>query len=142
MPNRLKRESEEHDKIVGLIAKIRFGFPTSEHPDWKTYTNHPDQTMGVTKRDSTVVYPDIIAVKKPENNLEMIGEVETPATVNDEEASREWASYASLGTAFFLYVPNDLVANTKELLTKHRVEVSGIRGYYYDEKGDLNIINQ
>ena len=141
MSNRLKKESEEHDKTVGLIAKARFGFPTSDHPDWKTYTNHPDQTMGVTKKDGIIVYPDIVVVKKPENNLEMIGEVETPVTVNDEEASREWANYASLQTTFYLYVPNDLIDVAKKLLTKYSITISGLRGYYYDAKGDLNIIN-
>jgi len=141
MTSRITKESEEHDKIVCLTARIRFSFPNSQNPTWKTYTNHPEQTKGVRKGND-IVYPDIVVVDEPKNTLVMIGEVETSITVSDDEASREWQNYASLDTPFYLYVPNDLVAKAKELLNKYKIKITGLRGYFYDAKGELNIQNQ
>jgi len=141
MTNRIINESEEHDKTVGLTAKTRFNFPNSDNPTWKTYTNHPEQTKGVSKGNDTC-YPDIVVVDEPKNALVMIGEVETSITVSDDEASREWQNYASLGKTFYLYVPNDLVAKAKKLLNKYKIKIAGLRGYFYDANGELNIQNQ
>ena len=97
--------------------------------------------MGVTKRDGTAVYPDIVVVETPNNSLQIIGEVETSLTVTDDEASREWVNYASLGTTFYLYVPNETIATARALLTKYSISIAGLRGYYYDARGILNIAN-
>jgi len=132
-------ESEEHDRIVALTAQIRLAYPDSNHPNWKTYTNHPDQKMGVTKRDGTTVYPDIVVLETPNNYLKIISEVETAMTVTDDEATREWASYASIGTTFYLYVPRASVATARDLLARHSIVIAGLRGYDYDGSGNLKI---
>lgn len=140
MSIRLAEEIEPHDKTVGLIAKRRFSFPNDEHPNWRTYTNHPEQTKGIRK-DSDAVYADIVVVDTNQNVAVMIGEVETSSTITDDEAKSEWKDYSSVCRTFFLYVPNDLVDKTKELLDKHKIHISGLRGYYYNEEGKLVIIN-
>lgn len=47
MKDRSKTDQEHHDKVVQGIAKIRFPYPDKEHPNWKTYVNHPEREMGI-----------------------------------------------------------------------------------------------
>ena len=68
--DRMTNESEEHDKTVGLTARIRFNFPNSDNPTWKTYTKHPKQTKGVSKGND-ICYPDIVVVDEITNTLVM-----------------------------------------------------------------------
>ena len=135
-------ESEEksrHDRLVTEIARLRFAYPNIEHPAYVTYTNEPTQRMGV-KTGSSVVYPDIVVVDaSASNNLELIGEVETEATINQDHV-QQWRTYSGLNASFFLYVPSSLVQEARRLLSSNGVNLSGgLRSYSDDAQGNLLI---
>jgi hypothetical protein len=94
-------QSEEkagHDKAVALIARVRFPFPDAQNPNWKTYVNEPQRTMGITAKGDSV-YPDIVVVDSQKSQAAMIGEVETSMTVNEDGAA-QWKRYSSLVVRF------------------------------------------
>ena len=118
-----------HTRAVQDIAKARFAFPTSEYPHYKTYVNHPEQTMGVRMPDGSAVYPDIV-VQDPENYTKMLAEVETAETVTEEEAIREWLPFSRLGP-LYLFVPVGYGDQTKAIAKKLRIPIVGLRSWRY-----------
>ena len=134
-------EKSRHDRLVIEVARIRFVYPTTDHPTYVTYTNEPAQRMGM-KTGSSVVYPDIVVVDaSASNNIELIGEVETEATINQDHV-QQWRSYAGLKVPFYLYVPSPLVQEARRLLSSNGVSLSGgLRFYSNDAQGGLQITN-
>ena len=97
--------------------------------------------MGM-KTGSSVVYPDIVVVDaSASNNIELIGEVETEATINQDHV-QQWRTYSGLNAPFFLYVPSTLVQEARRLLSSNDVNLSGgLRSYSKDAQGDVLILN-
>lgn len=128
----LRSEAREtiHAKAVGDIAKERFGFPTEEHPHFKTHVNVPGRAMGVEMPDGRVAYPDIVVVQHPENYTKILGQVETNETIREAVAVHEWIPYAELAP-LYLYVPVGKGDATLRLCRRLEVPVVGIRTWRY-----------
>jgi hypothetical protein len=129
MGARSSTQELEHAQAVQDIARLRFPFPTSGRPYLKTYTNHPQRTMGVRTPRRTVVYPDIVVVRHPENETVMLGEVETADTVNEDEA-HEWKLFAELAP-LYLYVPVGYADEARRLCKKLKIPIVGLRSWRY-----------
>jgi hypothetical protein len=128
----LRSEAREtiHFKAVNDIAKERFGFPSPEHPHFKTYVNVPGRTMGIEMPDGRVAYPDIVVVQHPENYTKMIAQVETNESIREGVALHEWAPYAELAP-LYLYVPVGKAGDAQKLCRQLEVPVVGIRTWRY-----------
>jgi len=137
MAKRSATEKSQHDTAVRDIARARFGFPTDKQPKWRTFINEPEPTKGVKTTDGSVLYPDIVVVND-KDSVEMIGEVESDSTVNDEEVA-QWRDYSALGTTFYLYVPSGLCQDAKTLA--RGVSITGFREYLYTADGSLKVTN-
>lgn len=128
----LRSESRQliHDRAIKDIARLRFGFPTEEYRDLKTYVNHPARSMGVEMPDNRVAYPDIVVVQHPENNCKIIAEIETNETVREAVAAWEWKPYAELAP-LYLYVPVGKGDEALALCRQFEVPVVGVRTWRY-----------
>ncbi len=119
-----------HDRALADIVKARFGYPTEQYRDYKTYVNHPVRTMGVQMPDGRVAYPDIVVVQHPENNCKIVAEVETNETVREAVARFEWRVYGELAP-LYLYVPVGKGDEALRLCRAFDVPVVGIRTWRY-----------
>lgn len=134
MADRSRAEQDNHDAILKAIAKIRFPFPNREHPNWKTFVNHPDKEKGI-KTDHDILYPDIVVADTGKNEAVMAGEIETAQSVNAEEA-KQWKDYAGL-CDFYLYVPEGYSDEAKRL--SKNATITGYREYSVDRNGKIII---
>jgi hypothetical protein len=128
----LRTESRQliHDRALKDIVRLRFGFPTDEYRDYKTYVNHPARTMGVELADGRVAYPDLVVVQHPENNCKIVAELETNETVREAVARWEWAPYAEVAP-LYLYVPVGKGDEAASLCRQLEIPVVGIRTWRY-----------
>ncbi len=128
-----------HDQTVADIAKLRFPYPDSAHPDWKTYLNEPNKTMGI-KKNSETIYPDIVVVDVSKNQVALVGEIETSDTI-DQEGAAQWNKYSKSCDSVYLYVPNGCADDARELLRANNIPLAGLRTYGYDQSGNITITN-
>ncbi len=145
MERRGSEDKELHDKAVWAIASKRFPFPNKDHPSWQTYVNEPSPTIGVVSGDRTLT-PDIVVVDESKedteeglvgkSSVEMLGEIETESSVNEEEV-KQWAGYSKLTNALFLYVPEGKCSDAKRLSQK--LEVRGFREWKFDSEGNITV---
>jgi hypothetical protein len=119
-----------HQKALRDIVRLRFGFPTEEYRDYKTYVNHPQRSMGVQLSGNMVAYPDIVVVQHPENNTKIVAEVETNETVREAVGRYEWLPYSDLAP-LYLYVPVGKGDETLKLCRELDIPVVGIRTWRY-----------
>ena len=119
-----------HQKALRDIVRLRFGFPTEEYRDYKTYVNHPQRSMGVQLSGNAVAYPDIVVVQHPENNTKIVAEVETNETVREAVARFEWLPYSELAP-LYLYVPVGKGDEALKLCRALDIPVVGIRTWRY-----------
>ncbi len=129
--SRQQEEKSFHDQAVADIAEVKFPFPTEDKPNWKTYLNEPDQTMGISMNGSQI-YPDIVVENTQKNTVALIGEVETESSVNQDEAS-QWKEYSEAGT-LLLYVPKGTEHTAKSLISKNQIDVYGLRTFHYQNQ--------
>jgi len=137
MARKVSRSSQEkslHDKAVADVAKVRLSFPDNDRPNWKTYLNEPDQTMAVNVHNNNKIYPDILVVDKLKNQVAILGEVETEATVTSEEAE-QWKEYSNATNTFYLYIPKGTEATAKKLIADNSITVAGLRTWQYNSNG-------
>lgn len=137
---------EKHVKAVQEIAKARYVFPTPEHPAYRTYVNHPEVTMGVQVGREELA-PDIVVVEKHktgEMNAVIAVAVASREQVNEAEAKRTWARYASIeDVAFYLYVPVGYGAEAKKVCRKQGIDVTGFRTYRDTPRGfEVNEVSE
>ena len=133
-------DTERHDELVSIIARERFPFPDLEHPNWETFTNHPDQTMGVLNEEEEPLYPDIVVLNTDNNEAVMIGEIETSESVSEEE-SEQWKEYSDVAKPLYLYVPKGYCKEAKDLAEDAGAEIKGFRIYYVNLSGEIQIEN-
>jgi len=119
-----------HLRALKDIARLRFGFPTEKHRDFKTYVNQPQRAMGVQMPNGVVAYPDIVVVQHPENNTKILAEIETNETVREAVARFEWLPYSELAP-LYLYVPVGKGDETLALCRQLGVPVVGVRTWRY-----------
>jgi len=127
-----------HQGAVAEIAKEKFPFPGPLGPDFDTIVNVPKPKMAVGEEGGKDLFPDIVVVRRPGQWLQMIAEVETPDTVNDESALRDWLPMSKVAE-LFLYVPAGMVPETKALLKKHKIKVKGIRTWRFRPVWGLDV---
>lgn len=128
-----------HQGAVDEIAKVKFPFPGPLGPDFETLVNVPRPKISVGASERQELYPDIVVVRRPGQWLQMIAEVETPDTVNDESAVRDWLPMSKVGD-LFLYVPAGMVPEAKALLKKHKIKVKGIRTWRFRPVWGLDVV--
>ena len=119
---------EEHDILVEMLAR-RLTIPT-----WVVTTNVARQApVPCPTSPSGSAYPDIVAHEKFTRRLAAVGEVETAATLSEEQAE-VWATSAHLAPRFFLYVPDESEAAARALLSRHRIRLAGLFLYRHTER--------
>ncbi|MFQ6019864.1 MAG: hypothetical protein ACE5KW_03820 [Dehalococcoidia bacterium] len=119
-----------HERAVQDIARQLFAFPTPRHSDYKTYSNHPQRSMGVQMANGSVAYPDIVVVQHPENYTKILAEVETSETVTEDVGRYEWLPYAHLAP-LYLYVPVGCAQAAKRICKKLKIPIVGLRTWRY-----------
>lgn len=128
----LRSEAREaiHHRALQEIARLRFSFPTSKYPDFKTYVNQPRRAMGVQMSNGLVAYPDLVVVQHPENYTKILAELETNETVREDVARYQWLPYADLAP-LYLYVPVGKGDEALSLCRRLNIPVAGIRTWRY-----------
>jgi hypothetical protein len=129
---------QRHVGTVAEIAKVKFPFPSADIPDLETILNIPKPRMAVGSENGKDLFPDIVVVRRPGQFLQMMAEVEMPDTVTDESAVNDWAPMSKVGE-LFLYVPAGMIPETKALLKKHKIRVSGIRTWRFRPVWGLDV---
>ena len=128
MPPRDKRERLRL-RAVQEIARERFPYPNERYPHLKTFVNDPDGTMGVML-DKEVLYPDIVVLEWPEKVTKMVAQVESSATVTEQQALDEWLP-DSLAGPLYLFVPVGYAREAKRLCRRFRIQLVGLRTWRY-----------
>src|SRR5580658_8111352 len=83
------------------------------------------------KSGTTLLYPDILLFSQERGRrLQAVIEVETGESVNHLEALAQWAHFARLRVAFFLYVPAGMVDVARRLCEDNQIHVSEIWSYH------------
>ncbi|MBA4181309.1 MAG: hypothetical protein C0506_12025 [Anaerolinea sp.] len=129
---------QRHTGTVAEIAKLKFPFPSDEHPDYETLINEPKPVISVGEHNGKDLFPDIVVVRRPGQWLTMMAEVETADSITDETAVEQWLPFSKCGD-LLLYVPFGCVPETKKLLKKHRIKVKGIRTWRFRPVWGLDV---
>lgn len=129
---------QRHLGTVQEIARIKFPFPSDEHPDLETIINAPTPRVSVGNEGGKDLFPDLVVLRRPGLWLKMMAEVETEDTVNDESARERWLPYSKCGD-LFIYVPFGSVAETRRLCKKHGVHAAGIRTWRFRPVWGLDV---
>jgi hypothetical protein len=118
------REQLEHDRIIRLLqTKARRRYDAGANPG-------AEQTAGV-RSGGMMVFPDLLLFSQGRGRkLEAVIEVETGESVNHLEALAQWAHYAKLRAAFFLYVPAGMVDVARRLCEDNQIHVNEIWSYH------------
>lgn len=125
----------EQDKATVDIAKARFDFPDAGHPTLKTYVNRPARQVGIRSDNhaAELVFPDIVVLEDPSNEVRMIGEVETHRSLRETpeaELVEKWKTFAGLGP-LYLFVPLMRVDQVRGILKRAGIKVAGLRAWRY-----------
>jgi hypothetical protein len=118
------REQLEHDRMIRqLQAKFRRKYDAVINPG--------TEQQAPVKSGATVVYPDILLFSQERGRrLQAVIEVETGESVNHLEALAQWAQFARLRVAFFLYVPAGMVDVARRLCEDNQIHVNEIWSYH------------
>jgi hypothetical protein len=131
---------QRHDATVLEIARLKFPFPNDEFPEYETIVNEPEPKLSVGKGpDGKDLFPDIVVVRRPGLWLQMMAEVETRDTVDEQSAEREWLPFSRLGD-LYLYVPVGCVDETKRLCKKFGIRPKGIRTWRFRPVWGLEVV--
>ncbi|MBI5288037.1 MAG: hypothetical protein HY873_03595 [Chloroflexi bacterium] len=133
-------------KAIQEVAATRYGFPTVDHPSYRTHVNVPEVSMAVQVGDEQIA-PDIVVVEKlktGETHLTMTAAVATRELVNEGEAKRSWARYASIpNSVFYLYVPVGYGVAAKRICKKLKIKVGGYRTWRWTPRGfEVNDVSE
>ena len=119
------REQIEHDRVIRLLQ----GRLRRRHAVSTNIGDEPEPT-GVKSRGGQL-YPDLVLVNSGSpRRLHGIVEVETTESVNRLEAMAEWAPFAKVRGAFYLYVPAGTSDVAKRLCEQHGASVTEIWSYH------------
>lgn len=113
-------EQVHHDRIVKLLRRRLYNYPTDQHPNYMSYQNHPMKTKAIRSPAGHDSFPDIIVFWPRNDRVVQVAEVETESTVNEEEA-KEWREFSQLGADFVLYVPSGCGAAAKKMCADFKV---------------------
>ena len=121
---------QRHAGTVAEIAKLKFPFPNKEFPELETIVNIPTPQMSAGEIEGRELFPDIVVLRRPGKWLQLMAEVETADTVNDESATTDWLPFSQQGD-LVLYVPMGYVSEARRLCKKHGIRVKGIRTWRF-----------
>src|SRR6202049_3612389 len=80
---------------------------------------------------AAAIYPDLVLLSQERGpRLQAVIEVETGESVNHLEALAQWAHFARLRVAFFLYVPAGMVDVARRLCEDNQIHVNEIWSYH------------
>jgi hypothetical protein len=118
------REQLEHDRMIRqLQAKFRRKYVAE--------INLGAEQHAPVKSGTTLVYPDVLLFSQERGRrLQAVIEVETGESVNHLEALAQWAHFARLRVAFFLYVPAGMVDVARRLTEDNQIHVNEIWSYH------------
>jgi hypothetical protein len=118
------REQLEHDRIIRLLqVKCRRRYEAGMNPG-------VEQNASVGSGTS-ILYPDLVLLSQERGHrLQAVVEVETGESVNHLEALAQWAHFAKLRAAFYLYVPSSMVDVARRLCEDHQIQVSEIWSFH------------
>jgi hypothetical protein len=141
-----RTKDESYIKAVQEIAAARFTFPTTEYPAYRTFVNVPAPTMQV-QVGAEQIAPEIVVVEKlktGETHLVMTASVAIKEMVNESEAKRVWARYASLpNQIFYVYVPVGYGAEAKQICKKAKIKNVSFRTWRWTPRGfEINDITE
>ncbi len=78
-------------------------------------------------------YPHLVAVGRVSQNVEIVGLVETDASLQDLDAAmRRWRSLDHLQAAAYLYVPKGRGADARTLCLRETVRISDFRHFWFE----------
>ena len=96
------------------------------------YTN----TARVLQRPVKDQYPHLVAVGRVSQKVEIVGMVETDASLRDLDAAmRRWRSLEHLQAAAYLYVPKGRGADARTLCLREAVRISDFRHFWFEGEG-------
>ena len=118
------REQLEHDRIIRLLQnKFRRRFDVG--------ANVGAEQVAPAGSATPAVFPDVVLHSLERGKrLQAVVEVETGESVNHLEALAEWALFARLRAAFYLYVPSGMVDVARRLCEDNQIRVSEIWSYH------------
>ncbi len=131
---------QRHAEAVAEIARVKFPFPSDEHPDLETLVNTPTPTISVGKDGGHDLFPDIVVVGRPGQWLRILAEVETAETLTDDQARDRWLPFSKQGD-LLIYVPMGHADEAKRLCRKHGVKPRGIRTWRFRPVWGLDVID-
>ena len=117
------REQLEHDRVIRLLqAKYKRKFEVAINPG-------NEQTMPVGAGPSPW-YPDLVLQTADRGHkLAGVVEVETTESVNNLEATSQWATFARLRVPFHLYLPTGCVDSARRFCTDLNIPVAELWAY-------------
>jgi len=93
------------------------------------YTN----TQRAVQRPVKGQYPHLVAVGKVDQEVEIVGMVETVESLHDlDVAARRWRPLEHLQAAVYLYVPQGYCADARALCLRQGIRVSDFRHYWFE----------
>ena len=133
MARRTQSSQAEHDRVIEAWAQIA---SRRYAKDAQVSTNPGNQRraqVGLAAEEPR--FPDVLvwrsdAAAGRDGTAELVAEVETADSLNDEEAS-EWAAYGKLPAPFHLVVPVGAEEETIRLVKKKAVRVSQLWSYEF-----------
>jgi hypothetical protein len=113
------------------IASERFGYPSADQPNWKTYTNLPERSLGVRDGSGALVFPDIVVIDAPTTEVSLVAEIETVRSLAEEtDLAEKWRAFASVGP-LYLYVPLSELDKARAKIRESQVALAGLRTWRY-----------
>ena len=134
MAGRSHEEQAQHDRVVLLVAQQRFPRETC-----RVMTNPgTEENCGLSHLtdggEGYTVYPDIVAVMRPDKEIVAVGEVETRSTITQGH-SGQWRLFAQHANAFYLFVPLETVEEATSLI--RGIKNVHLRAYSFDPNGNV-----
>ncbi len=130
-------------KAVESLAATRFGFPTVEHPDYRTYVNVPTPTMALEfGGGGTKVYPDILVLQYPGNYPVMVAQVETGETVTRDQAVRVWKQLETEQAPLYIYVPAGYGTVAKDYVKATGIKHAEVRTFARMPEGVGDLVHE
>ena len=118
------REQLEHDRIIRLLQ-------TKSRRRYDAGINPGAEQNAAAGSGPGAIYPDLLLFSQERGHrLQAVIEVETGESVNHLEALAQWAHFAKLRAAFFLYVPAGMVDVARRLCEDNRIHVNEIWSYH------------
>ncbi|MGQ4810048.1 hypothetical protein NKDENANG_03493 [Candidatus Entotheonellaceae bacterium PAL068K] len=115
------------DDVIERIAATAFSPET-----FAVYTN----TRRAQQRAVKGQYPHLVVVGKTSQRVEMVGLVETAASLHGRQAAaKRWRTLEPLQAATYLYVPRGYGADARTLCLRERLPISDFRHYWLDDEG-------